>query len=250
MRNLLIKKNMKNLIFIFNLFFILPAFCTQNISQRVTDLLPVNPLIFDIGANIGEKTEQYLSLNPKAIVCIEPIPECINLLKTRFKNDHNVFIISACASYYIGEINFFLNDVCPGISTADVDWKSGRFKHSKWTNSIMVPTITIDELVLQYGMPDFCKIDVEGYELHVLEGMKTPIPYLSFEFTSEFLDKKTKPCLEYLESLGYKSFNVAISESDSFNATKNWLDKETLYTYLKNHPDPLLWGDIYARFYD
>jgi FkbM family methyltransferase len=226
----------------------LPVFSYENGWQEMSDLLPPNPLIFDIGANVGGKTQRYLSLNPLAVVCVEPIPDCVNFLQEHFKSHPNVFIVPACASYYLGEIKFFLSDQYSYLSTADEAWKSGRFKNYTWNRSIIVPTTTIDELVLRYGVPDFCKIDVEGYELNVLRGMSKPIPYLSFEFTAEFLDEKTLPCMEYLYSLGYRSFNVAILETEAFNGTGKWVSKKTLYTYLKNHPDSLCWGDIYARF--
>lgn len=214
----------------------------------MSDLLPPNPCIFDIGANVGGKTQRYLLLNPSKIVSVEPIPSCVSTLQERFKNCPNVFIVPECVSDYIGTITFFLSDQYSYLSTADEAWKYGRFKDFTWNKSIIVPTTTIDKLVAQYGVPDFCKIDVEGYELNILKGMTKPIPYLSFEFASEFLDQKTRPCLEYLYSLGYRSFNVAILETEAFNGTGKWVDIETLYTYLKTHPDSLCWGDVYARF--
>jgi len=122
------------------------------------------------------------------------------------------------------------------LSTADEAWKVWSFKDCTWNKSFTVPTTTIDLLVSQFGVPDFCKIDVEGYELHVLKGMTKPIPYLCLSLLMSFLDEKTKPCLEYLHSLGYNYFNVVFGENDAFYGTGQWVDMETLFVFLKNQP--------------
>ena len=222
-------------------------FSYQNGWQEMKDLLPSNPRMFDIGANIGGKTRAYLAFHPSLVVSVEPLPDCVNFLRETFKDHSNVIVVPKCASYFIGDLTFFMSDAYSYLSTADELWKHGRFKDFTWSRSIVVPTTTIDELIELYGMPDFCKIDVEGYELSVLQGMTTPIPYLSFEFTFEYLDQKTKPCLDYLYSLGYRSFNVAVLDTEAFNGTGKWVDRDTLFAYLKNHPDHLCWGDVYAR---
>ena len=54
---------------------------------------------------------------------------------------------------------------------------------NRWTESFAVhcPT-TPDDLIAQYGTPAFIKIDVEGFEDHVLAGLSRPVRALSFEF--------------------------------------------------------------------
>lgn len=221
----------------------------NGLNREMRDLLPPNPRVFDIGANRGEKTERYLSFSASQVVSVEPSPDCVHFLRDKFKGNSNVVIVPMCVADFTGFLPFFPADQHSDLSTADAEWRAADcFKKYKWGDSITVPATTLDELVRYFGVPDFCKIDVEGYELKVLKGMTKPIPYLSFEFASEFLDRKTKPCLELLSSFGYRFFNVAMGETEEFGAFEEWVDVETLFSYLKNYPDAVFWGDIYACF--
>lgn len=122
------------------------------------------------------------------------------------------------------------------LSTADEDWKKGRcFKDYTWGCAIDVPATTLNELIETHGMPDFCKIDVEGYELNVLKGMTKPIPYLSFEFAYEFLDQKTKPCLDYLNSFGLQLFQCGYARNRRVHC-KGELDEFRKRTFLSKEP--------------
>lgn len=212
----------------------------------MADFLPNHPLIFDVGAHHGGKTEHYLRLGASRVVSVEPQASCLDILRMKFGGQRKVIIESRCLSDKVGTILFYVSPSTT-ISTADLDWQEGRFKGWVWERPIEMPATTLDVLIEQYGMPDFCKIDVEGYELNVLKGMSSPIPLISFEFTAEYLEKKTKPCLIYLSSLGYKKFNVAFDNTEKF-AYNNWMDWPALLLEIEKNPDPLYWGDIYARF--
>ncbi|MEZ4584405.1 MAG: FkbM family methyltransferase [Caldilineaceae bacterium] len=40
-----------------------------------------------------------------------------------------------------------------------------------WDTAIPVTVTTLDRLIAQYGVPAFCKIDVEGYELALVRAV-------------------------------------------------------------------------------
>ncbi|MDE3046293.1 MAG: FkbM family methyltransferase [Verrucomicrobiota bacterium] len=207
-------------------------------------------LIFDVGAHLGDKTDLYLKLRPKKIVCLEPQPECAESLRHRFARYESVTILQMGCSDHIGEVPFFINSGATTLSTASPEWTIlERFQAWEswrtWDKRITISTTTLDALIDQYGIPDFCKIDVEGYELTVLKGLTRAIPYLSFEFLPEYLETKTKPCLDHLYALGYRHFNACFYNTEKMVYSK-WMDKDVLFEKLKAHPDPELCGDIYA----
>jgi hypothetical protein len=80
-----------------------------------------------------------------------------------------------------------------------------------------VPVLSLDLAIAHFGVPDFCKIDVEGWELEVLSGLTRKPAILSFEFhLTEANIAQTKLCLETLRQLGYTRGNLAPAESTKF----------------------------------
>ena len=212
---------------------------------ELKEFLPSDAKVFDVGANIGNKTAYYLSLGAHQVICIEPHPQVLITLQDRYQYDSRVIIVPRGLSDQPGIVSFFPARSST-ISTMAADWMTGRFKNEIWESQIEVPVVTLDAIIAEYGVPDFCKIDVEGYELNVLMGLTHRIPFLSFEFTYEFLEQKTKPSLDRLTQLEFTHFNVSFGESDHF-AFEDWIDSDTLFSFLKNSKDNLSWGDIYAH---
>jgi hypothetical protein len=103
---------------------------------------------------------------------------------------------------------------------------------------------TLDQLIVSYGKPVFCKIDVEGFERQVLEGLSSPLPCLSFEFTHEFLPE-ARSCVELLRGIAPVTVNASLGESMRFLG--DWVDADTLFVSLEAFAEDDLWGDIYVR---
>jgi hypothetical protein len=121
--------------------------------------------------------------------------------------------------------------------------------NAKWTRKEVIKIVTLDDLIEKYGLPKFCKIDVEGYELDVLQGLTKTIPALSFEFSSKQLDK-IEQCISQLLSInsGYK-FNVCFGEPYKLHYN-NWVDGDQIINAIKQEDSRSAthaWGDIYAK---
>ena len=81
-------------------------------------------------------------------------------------------------------------------------FKNTKFSGYKWNKGKLISVTTLAILIKEFGLPKFCKIDVEGFEYQVLQGMPlgSPIPYLLVEDGSQ---EETKKYSEYLFFLGY-----------------------------------------------
>ncbi len=110
-----------------------------------------------------------------------------------------------------------------------------------------VPVTTIDALIQEFGLPKFCKIDVEGFEYEVLQGLSCPISFIAFEFTREFINDAML-CIEYLGSSGSADFNYALGETPAL-VLSNWTDSNTLFESIERNTDDLLWGNVHVRFH-
>jgi FkbM family methyltransferase len=211
-------------------------------SAHIADS-PDRILIFDVGANTGAKTAQFVARGAR-VVCFDPVPECLNALRSRFDGDPSVTIVPYALGAVAGTLPISICSGATTISTFSEDWKKGRFKGMAWDKTLEVPVQPLDAAIAEYGLPDYCKIDVEGFELSVLQGLSRPIPVLSFEFCAEGLSQ-TSACLERLSRLGYRRFNLAYGEVPVMRHD-HWLDTAKLMAELREHPSAAVWGDIYA----
>lgn len=202
-------------------------------------------LCFDIGAYKGNRTEIFLELGAK-VVAVEPQESCIDDLRQKFNKEPRLILVKKGLSDKEGELTLYICEGANTISTFSDEWKRGRFSNCKWNKHELVPVTTLENLIKEFGLPVFCKIDVEGFEFQVLKGLSRPLPYISFEFTREYFND-AESCINHLLSLGYVEFNSSLGESMQM-LFQTWVKPEELYQRLNLIDDSLLWGDIYAKF--
>lgn len=213
----------------------------------ITKYLKENALVFDIGANIGEKSQWFVDQGCR-VVCVEPQPMMLLALKERFLNNQLVNIVGVAISDYDGETEMLICSNAPKISTISEQWTKGRFASQfEWDQKATVEVTTIDNLVKKFGVPDYCKIDIEGGELPAVKGLSKKLGYLSIEFTSEFIQDAVG-CVQHLISIGYAKFNFSIGESPNF-AVEHFVENgEEFCNFLLRTAisSPGIWGDIYV----
>jgi FkbM family methyltransferase len=200
-------------------------------------------LVFDIGANIGNRTRVFASMGA-CVIAVEPLPQCYWALRWMFKCHRNVTVIGAAASYDETPKRLTQFEI-DAISTLQQEWilaseKSGRFGKLAPVRELSVPCVTLDDLIDKFGVPAFTKIDVEGSEPDVLRGLSRSAGTLSFEVTPELL-RLAEQCLARLEILGYRNFQYSIGESMTLG--KQWLGPSEMRDQLVRIAE---FGDIYA----
>ena len=217
---------------------------TPHIDARRQALFKAGDLVFDIGANIGNKAAEFLASGAR-VVCFEPQPDCLIILQQRFAGNPHLVIEGCGLAAQAGELEMSICSAANTISTFSEEWKKGRFAGYKWDRKVSVPVTTLDAAIVRYGRPAYIKVDVEGFELDVLRGLSSCVPLLSFEFTSETL-AIGRDCARHLESLGFCKFNAKLNTLDNY-VSYCWLSAEELFTLLSLSSDPGMWGDIYAQ---
>ena len=204
-------------------------------------------LCFDVGANVGDRTEMLLSLGA-SVVCVEPQADCVKVMRRRFRRNPKVAIVEKALGASEGTADLHVCEYNPGITSLSTKWisQSRYAAEYGWNRTVQVPVTTLDALIAQYGTPAFCKIDVEGFEDSVLAGLSQPVGCLSFEFRHEMLEEAFQ-CLHRAAALGPAQCNCTVFDAVE-TLYPDWSCAPELRQNLKALSDPLLWGDIYVRF--
>lgn len=168
-----------------------------------------------------------------------------NRLEKKHLHNSNISIEQLALGAESGTAELSVSDELNIFSTMSERWKStqGFGNYTVWNSKETVRMDTIDSLINKYSTPQFCKIDVEGYEKYVLAGLHHKIPFISFEFTSIFIDD-AEECVSILSQLGKTEYNVSFNESMKLELDK-WVSKEELLRLIRNNEG--VWGDIYVH---
>lgn len=124
-------------------------------------------LAFDVGANGGIVAEK-LADNFDQVIAFEPAEESFKHL-TNGGMPANVTTDPRAVSDVSGTVEFDVYDTAIGMG----ELVTGDSLAAAWgqaTGKRSVEAVTLDELVGEFGAPDFVKIDTEGHEVAVVKG--------------------------------------------------------------------------------
>ena len=212
--------------------------------------VPSDGLVFDIGAHLGDRTRAFSDLGAR-VIALEPQPGVYRWLERRVGASARVSLRTEAVGPEPGEATLAISRRTPTLSTLSGSWKSQigernpTFRHVSWDEAVTVRVVTLDQLIEEYGVPDFCKIDVEGFEAEVLAGLSQPVPALSFEFVAGALEI-AEQCIRRLSILDVYEFNAVRGERRSY-LFPAWQSADLMLRWLEQGADAISSGDVYAR---
>ncbi len=142
-----------------------------HLQKAIRDYVATGDTVYDIGANVG-----YVSLSlakrvgPSGrVVAFEPVPRNTDAFRRNIEINglHNVRLLEVAASERAGEAVIRMAE---NPSTASLVWH----RNDPSATQLPIRTVAIDDLVDagDLARPKFVKIDVEGAEGAVLQGMR------------------------------------------------------------------------------
>ena len=200
-------------------------------------------LIFDIGANRGFFASVFASFGAR-VVAIEPNPDCVRHIELSYPE---IEVIQAVAGDKSGLANLHLSDECDVMSSLSEEWIATIRAHNRgcdvWKRTLVVPMVRLDSLIEHYGVPDYVKIDVEGFEENVLDGLSVCPNLLSFEYNLALLDAAFR-CLDKPIFDGAR-FNFKDDHSDGFFFPQ-WTDAANVKSELSKFDPAHMTGNIFV----
>jgi FkbM family methyltransferase len=158
-------------------------------------------LVFDVGANRGQSSETFLKLGAR-VIAFEPQTELHGEIAQACRRSERLTILPLGLGAAEETRRFFKTSYDQVASFRD-DWVGKRIGETS------IRLSTLDRQIDAFGIPDYCKIDVEGWEIHVFEGLSQAIPLMSFEYhLSESEVTNALDVLERISSLGAYHCNL------------------------------------------
>jgi FkbM family methyltransferase len=182
------------------------------ITTVIGCLVRPGEIVCDVGANVGDTALQISSYVGSSghIYCFEPVPLLQTCLTENLKANHvsHVTLIPKALSNCSGQLTMTVETTHPGRS---------RIAREDKTNSvhenIEVEVTTFDSWLKDSDISEVavCKLDVEGHELEVLEGMENALNAAqigSVVFERHKHCDATDPVLELLRNHNYRLFKI------------------------------------------
>jgi FkbM family methyltransferase len=202
-------------------------------------------LVFDLGANLGRKTKAFLALGAN-VVAVEPNPDCEDIIHRRCRSavDRGLLrIVSCAAGARSGRLAFSVHKKHSNVSSGSAPFMAAFDGDEVTWRKINVEMVTLDNLIRRFGMPDFIKVDVEGMDAEVLQGLRQRPKFLSFEYNLHpNLCPNTKRSVQEAIRLGFTEANFTEWETPRL-LLNDWVPLAAVEAAITGHQ----WGDVFVR---
>ena len=214
-------------------------------TELLTQNLKKGMVCFDVGANIGYYTllESKMVGDEGKVIAIEPSPINFKQLQKNIQNEKakNVELYQIAGGDQNGTIKFLLD---PHSNLSRII--SNEEKVREKGEIVDVPMKKLDSFLEASTIKtlDFIRMDVEGYEFNILEGMRNSIkkfrPAIQMEVHTRILGyEKTQKLLEWFMSEKYEVVYYITRQLDcptigNMDDVKHFSISELLYLLTKN----------------
>lgn len=194
-------------------------------------LVAKEPIILEIGANVGSDTVEMAVLWPKGkIYAFEPVVDVVERLKFKTKNFKNIEIVQAAVSdksdVYMAEMFISDNSSCSSSLLKPKDHLV-YYPTVHFDKKITVPTVFLPTWLIQNDIKtvDLLWIDVQGMELNIFQSLADKIKNFHYIYTEVSLK-------EFYEG------------GASFGSLKNYLAKFGFYVVRTDLVGDQLMGNV------
>jgi FkbM family methyltransferase len=193
-----------------------PFFATQKLIRSRA------PLIFDVGAHVGETAARYRALFPDALIhSFEPFPASFESLAATFGADSRVVPHNVAVAETTGAATLRVNRASVTNSLLESDRRGDDYWGKNLLDTegeIAVKTLALDDFCREQRIErvDVLKIDVQGAEYAVLAGARellarraVDLIYLEMIIAPSYVgQRKYHYYLTLLDGLGYELFDL------------------------------------------
>lgn len=160
-----------------------------NILDQLSRRIPRLGTVVDVGANQGQFACAVKRFFPQAVVhSFEPVPETFEKLSANTKQIAGIQVYNFGLGSVSGKIDFYQNEHSHASSALPIsDFQKTELPETAKTRMITVPVKRLDDLGISVKEAEgsvLLKLDVQGYEKHVLLGATDflkGVDYLLFE---------------------------------------------------------------------
>lgn len=137
-------------------------------SKELLGALRTGDTVWDVGANVGLYAAQFAERGAANVVCFEPAPASVATLRRRFPQgavaDNRVRIVPVALGAHRATAAFMADGTSPDNQIV----ASGG-----GGSTVEIQVYSADEAQVEFALaaPNVLKIDVEGFELEVIQGM-------------------------------------------------------------------------------
>jgi FkbM family methyltransferase len=169
-------------------------------------------LIYDVGLRAGEDSEFYLKKGFR-VVAIEAVPELCEIARRRlsaYVDCGHLTILNGAIAETSQPVKFFVNNSVDAWGTTSPEWRRRNERLGASSSEIIVKGLEFTQVLKEYGVPYYLKIDIEGADLLCVRALRKSASrprYISLEATKTAYEALLQE-FSLLKELGYTKFKV------------------------------------------